>query len=79
MVDNSKPKAYFNWILFDEQFQPVKEGSNFSQVQGPDQVNPLSASVDISTLGWKKFRLALTRRNYLEWKCFDRKIFPRNI
>ena len=52
MVDDSKPKAYFNWILFDEQFQPVQEGSNFAQVQAPDQVNPLSASVDIPKSGY---------------------------
>ncbi|TDO28710.1 hypothetical protein BC659_0790 [Sediminibacterium goheungense] len=33
---SSKPKAYVNWVLFDEQFKYVAGGSGFDQV-GSDQ------------------------------------------
>jgi RHS repeat-associated protein len=37
---NGKPKAYLNWVLFDEQFKPVVDTVNFSssQTSGFEQV-----------------------------------------
>lgn len=35
--DNDYPKAYVNWILFDEQFKYVSSGSGFDQV-GPTNI-----------------------------------------
>ncbi len=35
----AKPKAYINWILFDEQFKMVPEGSGSEQVKGKDFAN----------------------------------------
>jgi hypothetical protein len=38
---NQPPKAYINWILFDEQFKPVQSGSSFDMVNlTPDVVKP---------------------------------------
>ncbi|MDO6430221.1 RHS repeat-associated core domain-containing protein [Flavitalea sp. BT771] len=35
-INNSRPQAFVNWVLFDEQFNYVAEGSGFEQV-GSDQ------------------------------------------
>jgi len=47
-------KAYFNWILFDDQFVPqaVGNGSGFYNVGASDQVNPFTTSVDIPKSGY---------------------------
>jgi len=39
----SKPKAYLNWILLDEQFNYVAASSGAQSVQGADALNTLSA------------------------------------
>jgi RHS repeat-associated protein len=49
------PKAYINWILFDEQFRPVKTGTNsgFLYVGNtPDAVQSLSGTATITTSGY---------------------------
>jgi RHS repeat-associated protein len=50
-----KPKAYLNWVLLDEQFNPVKTypQSGAAPVEGPDQVHPLShGGIDITKNGY---------------------------
>jgi RHS repeat-associated protein len=49
-VDN--PKAYINWILFDEHFKPVTSSSNFIPVGDADAVNPHSGVANISQNGY---------------------------
>ncbi len=49
----SVPRAYINWILFDEQFNPVKSGSSFDAVSSTaDNVKPHNISVNIPTGGY---------------------------
>lgn len=38
--DAGKPKAFVNWILFDEQFNYVSEGSGFDQVHASENFDP---------------------------------------
>ncbi|MET7000193.1 DUF6443 domain-containing protein [Chitinophaga defluvii] len=41
--NSNKPKAYLNYVLFDEQFNLVEENSGVKQVQGePDQLQTLA-------------------------------------
>lgn len=46
------PKAGINWILFDEQFNPVKSGSSFDLVRGADTVKSHSVAVNIAKSGY---------------------------
>ncbi|WP_315824084.1 hypothetical protein [Paraflavitalea speifideaquila] len=39
---STKPKAYLNWILLDEQLKYVTASSGAQAVQGPDAINTLS-------------------------------------
>jgi len=49
----SVPKAYINWILFDDQFKPVSSGSNFDMVNTtPDAVKNHHGTVNITTGGY---------------------------
>jgi len=41
--DNTKPKAYLNWILFDDQFNYVTSNSGVQQVQPGTSAQVLSA------------------------------------
>ncbi|KAI9450317.1 hypothetical protein F5148DRAFT_1337167 [Russula earlei] len=48
-----KPKAYINWILFDDQFTPVSSGSGFSAVNSnPDIINTHTATTNITKNGY---------------------------
>jgi RHS repeat-associated protein len=52
---SDKPKAYINWILFDEQFKPVtsgNSGSGFIPAGGADAVNAHSGTASISKNGF---------------------------
>jgi RHS repeat-associated protein len=47
------PRAYVNWILFDEQFNPVKSGSSFDPINtNPDNVKTHHNQVSIGTSGY---------------------------
>jgi RHS repeat-associated protein len=48
---NAQPKAYINWILFDEQFKPVLQGNNsgFDAVGTEGQLKIHGASAGLST------------------------------
>jgi RHS repeat-associated protein len=47
------PRAYINWILFNEQFVPVASNCGYNQVSGnPDSVKPHSSVVQINTNGY---------------------------
>ncbi|MEP7111234.1 MAG: hypothetical protein ABI760_24775, partial [Ferruginibacter sp.] len=47
------PKAYINWILFDEQFKPVAGGSGFDLVNAiPDAVKSHHGTVNINRNGY---------------------------
>ncbi len=48
----NKPKAYINWILFDEQFKPVSSSSNFIPVGEAGAVNSHNANASISKNGY---------------------------
>jgi RHS repeat-associated protein len=49
----SVPKAYINWILFDEQFKPVSSGSGFDLISTtPDAVKSHHSTVNIATGGY---------------------------
>ncbi|MGN6196292.1 MAG: RHS repeat-associated core domain-containing protein [Ginsengibacter sp.] len=49
----SVPKAYINWILFDEQFKPVSSGSSFDLISAtPDAVKSHHSTVNIATGGY---------------------------
>ncbi|HCZ37016.1 MAG TPA: hypothetical protein DHV26_13935 [Cytophagales bacterium] len=41
--DNNRPRAYLNWILFDEQFNYVSSNSGVMQVQSGTEKQPLVA------------------------------------
>ena len=48
-----RPKAYINWILFDDHFQPVSSSSGFSSVNSsPDIVNTHTATTNITKNGY---------------------------
>lgn len=51
---SGKPKAYINWILFDEQFRPVTSGTNsgFSQIGAAEAVNNQSGTATITKNGY---------------------------
>ncbi|MEK7199795.1 MAG: hypothetical protein AAB212_07745, partial [Bacteroidota bacterium] len=52
-VVSTKPKAYINWILFDEQFRVVSSNSGFSSVNGTsDVLNTHLQAVNISRNGY---------------------------
>jgi RHS repeat-associated protein len=47
------PRAYINWILFDEQFNPVKSGSGFDPINTtPDNVKTHHNTVSIGSCGY---------------------------
>jgi hypothetical protein len=46
------PKAYINWILFDEQFRPVTSSSGFSQIGAAEEVNNQSGTATITKNGY---------------------------
>jgi RHS repeat-associated protein len=48
----TKPKAYLNWILFDEQFRPVNSGSGFDPINVAEQVYSHHKTVSISQCGY---------------------------
>jgi len=48
----SNPKAYINWILFDEQFRPVSSSSGFSQIGAAEAVNNQSGTATITKNGY---------------------------
>jgi RHS repeat-associated protein len=48
----TKPKAYINWILFDEQFRVVDASSGFLPVGSANAVNSHNTSVDIIRNGY---------------------------
>ncbi|HWR33557.1 MAG TPA: DUF6443 domain-containing protein, partial [Chitinophagaceae bacterium] len=51
--NSNKPKAFINWILFDEQFNYVSASSGFEQVGGSDTLTTHSrTSQDISKSGY---------------------------
>lgn len=39
---SSKPKAYLNWVLFDEQFKYISNGSGFEQVGNDDVLTAIT-------------------------------------
>jgi|GEM_PF-1806418 len=50
---SGKPKAYINWILFDDQFRPVSSSSGFSAVNdNPDIINTHTATTNITKNGY---------------------------
>jgi RHS repeat-associated protein len=50
---SGRPKAYVNWILFDEQFHPVGSNSSFDPVEtSPDVLKNHSVSVNINRNGF---------------------------
>jgi RHS repeat-associated protein len=49
---NTKPKAYINWILLDEQFRPVSGGSGFDAVGIKDSITSHQKSVNILKNGY---------------------------
>jgi len=50
---STKPKAYINWILFDEQFRPVSGGSGFDPVnQNSDILKNHQKNVSINKSGY---------------------------
>jgi RHS repeat-associated protein len=54
-VPTSGPKAYINWILFDEQFRPVCTGTNSGFLFAgatPDAVEDLAGTAMITTSGY---------------------------
>jgi RHS repeat-associated protein len=51
---NTRPKAYLNWILFDEQFRYVSNSSGFEQVGGPGDFKI-----------WVKSNLPISSNGYL--------------
>jgi RHS repeat-associated protein len=51
--DNSKPRAYLNWILFDEQFNYVSSNSGVKQVMAGTEKQPLVAP--LQTIGKNGF------------------------
>jgi RHS repeat-associated protein len=62
-----KPKAYLNWVLLDEQFNPVKTypQSGAAPVEGPDQVHPLShGGIDITKNGYLYIYVSNETRNW---------------
>jgi RHS repeat-associated protein len=49
----STPRAYINWILFDEQFNPVRTGSGFDLINtSADAVKSHHSTVSIGTSGY---------------------------
>ncbi len=49
----TKPKAYINWILFDEQFRPVDGSSGFSAVSdNSDELKDHYKNLDITKSGY---------------------------
>ena len=46
------PKAYINWILFDEQFRPVTSSSGYILVGATDIVNNLAGTATITKNGY---------------------------
>jgi RHS repeat-associated protein len=48
----SIPRAYINWILFDEQFKPVSSGCGYDLVAGSDTVKNHNRTVIIGTGGY---------------------------
>jgi RHS repeat-associated protein len=54
-VPPSTPKAYINWILFDEQFRPITTGTNsgfLSVGTNADQIVSLAGTATITTSGY---------------------------
>jgi RHS repeat-associated protein len=50
---NDRPKAYINWILFDEQFRPVMSNSGFDAVSAnSDELKPHHNTVSITKSGY---------------------------
>ena len=49
---STTPKAYINWILFDEQFRPVTSSSGFSQIGAAEAVNNQSGTATITKNGY---------------------------
>jgi len=57
MTDNEpaptdRPKAYLNWMLLDNQFKYVQEGSGARQVASPDNINTLAQHININHSGY---------------------------
>ncbi len=48
----NKPKAYINWILFDEHFKPVSSSSGFSAVGSGNTVNSQTGTATITKNGY---------------------------
>ena len=52
-VPSNKPKAYINWILFDDQFRPVTTSGGFDAVSdNPDQLKAHAQSVPVTKNGY---------------------------
>ncbi|WP_431213471.1 RHS repeat-associated core domain-containing protein [Puia sp. P3] len=49
---SDRPRAYLNWMLLDNQFNYVADGSGAKQVQSPDAVRTLAQHVDIHHSGY---------------------------
>jgi RHS repeat-associated protein len=47
-----QPKAYINWILFNEQFQPVLSGSSADRVGVAEEIKSHQQQVQIGTSGY---------------------------
>jgi hypothetical protein len=59
------PRLILNWVLLDEQFNPVKTypQSGAVPVEGTDQVHPLShGGIDITKNGYCIFTFPMKRR-----------------
>lgn len=46
--DDTKPKAFINWILFDEQFKFVEESSGFDQVYESSAYSGFAGNIELS-------------------------------
>ncbi|SDH19736.1 RHS repeat-associated core domain-containing protein [Chitinophaga filiformis] len=74
----NKPKAYLNYILFDDQFKMVNENSGVKQVQSnPDEMSTLS--VDGTVIKQSGFMYVYTSNESAENVYFDNLIVAQGV
>ncbi len=72
-----KPKAYLNWILFDEQFKYVEASSGAIPVNNPDVIEPLvPANIPITKNGFLYIYLSNETQN---WDVFFNDLSVRHF